>query len=326
VGATTDSALRSGRPVLFIKEMPGLDVKFKLAPEGKLVSVLGPAASGQPSRPADARFGDTGQAGAIRLLGYDIRPETLAPGETATVSLHWQPLRPLDSDYTTFVHLVNADGRVIGASDHRPGGVYYPTSLWKPGETLSDTHTLTLPPDLGRSPYALEVGLYTGDKELRHLGQPQRAGMIAGARPPDAFPANLAHRLDAAFGGQIALAGYESAVQVNRLALKLYWQALAAPAADYTVFVHVLDQDGKIVAQYDGSPAGGELPTRAWSPGATVAEAISIPLPSTLAPGAYRLIAGLYDAATGARLTVAGGGGGPVDIVLLGGITWPPGQ
>ena len=91
VGATTDSALRSGRPVLLIKEMPGLDVKFKLAPEGKLVSVLGPAASGQPSRPAEARFGE-----AIRLLGYDIRPETLAPGETATVSLHWQPLRPLD--------------------------------------------------------------------------------------------------------------------------------------------------------------------------------------------------------------------------------------
>jgi len=318
VGATTDSALRSGRPVLLIKEMPGLDVKFKLAPEDKLVSVLGPAASGQPSRPADARFGE-----AIRLLGYDIRPETLTPGETASVSLHWQPLRPLDSDYTTFVHLVNADGRVIGASDHWPGGVYYPTSLWKPGETLSDTHTLKLAPDLGRPPYALEVGLYTGDKELRHLGQPQRVGMIGGTRPPDAIPANLAHRLDAAFGGQIALRGYETAVQADRLTLKLHWQALAAPAADYTVFVHVLDQDGKLVAQYDGPPAGGELPTRAWSPGATVTDTISISLPPSLPPGTYRVIAGLYNAATGARLPVAGGGSGPVDIVLLGGFTWP---
>jgi len=321
VGATADAARRSGRPVLLTKEMPGLDVKFRLAPEGKLVSVLGPAASGQPSRPADARFGE-----AIRLIGYDIAPEMLTPGETATVSLHWQPLRPLDSDYTTFVHLLNADGRVIGASDHRPGGVYYPTSLWKPGETLSDTHTLSLAPDLGRPPYALEVGLYTGDKELRHLGQPQRVGMIGGVRPPDAIPADLAHRLDAAFGGQIALRGYETAMQADRLALKLYWQALTAPAADYTVFVHVLDQDGKIVAQYDGPLAGGEMPTRAWSPGATFADTISIPLPPSLAPGTYRVVAGLYDAATGARLTVAGGGSGPVDIVLLGGITWPPRQ
>jgi hypothetical protein len=321
VGASTDAALRSGRPVLLIKEMPGLDIKFKLMPEGKLVSVLGPAVSGQPARPAEARFGE-----AIRLLGYDIRPATLAPGDTVTVSLHWQPLRPLDADYTTFAHLVNADGRVIGASDHRPGGVYYPTSLWKPGETLVDAHTLTLASDLGRPPYALEVGLYTGEKALRHLGQPQQVGMIGGARPPAASPANLAQRLDAAFGGQIALAGYETAVEADRLALKLHWQAIAAPAANYTVFVHVLAQDGKIVAQYDGAPGGGSLPTRAWSPGATVADAISIPLPPSLSPGAYRLIAGLYDAATGARLTVAGGGGGPVDIVLLGGFTWPPGR
>ncbi|MCU0500792.1 MAG: DUF2723 domain-containing protein, partial [Anaerolineae bacterium] len=220
VGASTDAALRSGRPVLLIKEMPGLDIKFKLMPEGKLVSVLGPAVSGQPARPAEARFGE-----AIRLLGYDIRPATLAPGDTVTVSLHWQPLRPLDADYTTFAHLVNADGRVIGASDHRPGGVYYPTSLWKPGETLVDAHTLTLASDLGRPPYALEVGLYTGEKALRHLGQPQQVGMIGGARPPAASPANLAQRLDAAFGGQIALAGYETAVEADRLALKLHWQA-----------------------------------------------------------------------------------------------------
>ena len=61
-------------------------------------------------------------------------------------------------------------------------------------------------------------------------------------------------------------------------------------------------------------------------PAHTVADAISIPLPPSLPPGTYRVIAGLYDAATGARLPVAGGGSGPVDIVLLGGFTWPPRQ
>ena len=65
VGATTDSALRSGRPVLLIKEMPGLEVKFQLTPEGKLVSVLGPAASGQPSSTRRGAFRETGDV--IRL-------------------------------------------------------------------------------------------------------------------------------------------------------------------------------------------------------------------------------------------------------------------
>ena len=39
VGAVTDQALRSGRPVYLIKPMAGLEVKFKLAPEGALVRV-----------------------------------------------------------------------------------------------------------------------------------------------------------------------------------------------------------------------------------------------------------------------------------------------
>ncbi|MCX7671865.1 MAG: hypothetical protein N2439_17570, partial [Anaerolineae bacterium] len=156
VGATTASALRSGRPVLLIKEMPGLEVKFRLEPAGSgLVRVSGPAAARAPQRPAAARFGDV-----IELIGYESEPALLSPAATMTVRLYWRPLQRLVRNYTTFVHLVNADGRVIGASDHPPGGVFYPTSLWKPDETLVDAHTFTVAADPGRPPYAVEVGLY----------------------------------------------------------------------------------------------------------------------------------------------------------------------
>ncbi len=321
VGMVAGSALRSGRPVLLIKEMPGLEVKFRTQPAGALVRVLAPAAENPPARPADARFGDADPGGAIRLLGFDIEPEMLAPGDTATIRLHWQPLHPLGQDYTTFVHLVNAEGRVVGASDHRPGGVYYPTSLWKPGEVLVDAHSLALALDLGRPPYALEVGLYTGEKAPQHLGQPQRVGAVARVRPPDAAPAGLANRSDAVFGGQIALLGYEKEMQSDRLALKLYWQALAAPSADYTIFVHLLDKNGKIVAQFDGQPVGGELPTSAWPRGYVLGDTIVLNLPSSLPSGTYRLIAGLYNATTGVRLPLAGGQG---DSVSFGEVAWPP--
>ncbi len=173
VGGVTGEALRSGRPVFLIKPMSGLEVKFRLEPAGALGRVLGPAAANPPDRPADALYAD-----AIRLTGYDLRPANLTPGGSAALTLHWQPVRRLDADYTTFVQLLNADGAKIGQSDHRPGGVYYPTSLWKPGETLADTHTLSLAADLGRPPYTLLVGLYTGGADLRHLGEPQRVGVI----------------------------------------------------------------------------------------------------------------------------------------------------
>jgi hypothetical protein len=180
VGAVADAALRSGRPVYLIKPMPGLEVKFALEPVraqaegsmGPLVRVLAPAAPQPPEQPAAAVYGD-----AIRLAGYDLSPVTLVPGETAEIALYWQPLKRLDADYTTFVHLVDADGVKIAQSDHRPGGVHYPTSLWKPGEMLVDKHTLTLPAALGRPPYAIVVGLYDSAAGLRHLGEPQQVGL-----------------------------------------------------------------------------------------------------------------------------------------------------
>ena len=96
--------------------------------------------STRPQQAAAQTFGD-----AIRLAGYDVTPDALKPGGAAEITLHWQPITRLDADFTTFVHLVDADGNKLSQSDHRPGGVFYPTSLWKPGETLADQHTLALP-------------------------------------------------------------------------------------------------------------------------------------------------------------------------------------
>ena len=175
VGTVTDQALRSGRPVYLIKPMAGLEVKFNLAPEGALVRVAGPAATVSPAQVAGQTFGD-----AIRLAGYDVAPDALKPGGAAEITLQWQPITRLDADYTTFVHLINANGDKIAQSDHRPGGAYYPTSLWKPGETLIDKHTLALPADLGPAPYTIVVGLYDNAADFQHLGEPQQIGIVGG--------------------------------------------------------------------------------------------------------------------------------------------------
>jgi hypothetical protein len=169
VGQVVLTSLQSDRPVLLIKPMPGLETKFQLAPAGSFVRVTGRAVQSPPQTATAVDF-----AGAVRLTGYDLSPAQFHAGDKVEVTLYWQPLRELGTDYTTFVHLVNANGAVIGSSDHRPGGVYYPTSLWRPGDTLRDVHTVTLTADLGAPPYAIETGLYTGEPELQHLGRPER--------------------------------------------------------------------------------------------------------------------------------------------------------
>jgi hypothetical protein len=138
-----------GQPVYLIKPMNGLEVRFALdeaAPP--LVQVTGPAAAGQPNVAAPTVYG------ALRLLGYDMEPAA----EGHDITLHWEVVEPLGGDYTTTVQLFDDAGEKLGQDDRRPGGDYYPTSLWKGGETLLDHHTIALPP--AASPVRMLVGMY----------------------------------------------------------------------------------------------------------------------------------------------------------------------
>jgi hypothetical protein len=320
VGGVIDAARRSGRSVFLIKPMPGLEIKYRTEPAGPLVEVTGPAVVRPPQKSTPATFADT-----VRLAGYDLDPGLAAPGATVSVALNWQPLRRMPDDLTTFVHVVNADGEVIGQSDHKPGGDYYPTGLWKPGELLRDEHTLALGPDLGRPPYRLEAGLYrTQASGLEHLGQPQMIGSLGIARSSDAVPADLAAGDAFVLGDEIALLGNTLAMSEDGLQAQLYWQALGIPSHDYTAFLHVLDAGGAIVAQQDRQPGNGEAPTETWPDGYVLADEMDVSLPADLPAGAYRVVAGLYDAATGRRLSVATEGGENVgDAIPLGEFTWP---
>jgi hypothetical protein len=179
VGRVLDRAVETDRPVRLVKPMPGLEVKANVwAARGERAGGLGPPQAVQPFAPDPAlQPVDVSFAGALRLASYSLGMATLAPGADATVTLHWQPLAPLEEDWTTFIQIINANGDKVGQSDHRPGGEYYPTSLWAMGEELRDPHIVTLASDLGQGPYRLLAGLYAQQGEsLRYLGEPQFVG------------------------------------------------------------------------------------------------------------------------------------------------------
>jgi hypothetical protein len=96
----------------------------------------------------------------IKLMGYDLQPDSITPGSVITATLYWQTVQKLTKDYTSYVHLVDNGGQGITQSDHRPGAFFYPSSLWQPGETLRDRHTFTLPLDLPPGVYRLRAGMY----------------------------------------------------------------------------------------------------------------------------------------------------------------------
>jgi len=153
IEATLSTALKTGdgRPVYLIKEMAEVAVRFELAAAAPpLVEVVGPAATTPPTTVVDQPFGP------LRLLGYDWQPNA----DGVTVRLHWQVQEAIADDYTTTVQLFTANGKKVAQKDAPPGGIYYPTSYWKPGETLVDQHTLTFAQD--QQLVQLLIGMYTG--------------------------------------------------------------------------------------------------------------------------------------------------------------------
>lgn len=81
----------------------------------------------------------------------------------------------------------------------------------------------------------------------------------------------------------------------------LVWQAAATPSTEYTVFVQLLADDGRVLAQSDAQPGAGERPTSSWVEGEYIADTHTLRWNITDYAGTARLIAGLYDAAQGFR-------------------------
>ncbi len=170
VARLTDTVLDSGRPVLFIKPMPGIEVKYRVtAGNPPLQRVLGRTADTGPQIPCDAVLG-----GKLRIAGYDVVQEQ----ERTRVVVYYRPQATLDRNLTAFVQLVDSKGaKVAQGNDHQVGGDYYPTSLWQTGETLTDVQSISLPPNLEPATYRLITGMYS-QPDQEPLGEPVELGTV----------------------------------------------------------------------------------------------------------------------------------------------------
>ncbi len=132
-------------------------------------------------------------------------------------------------------------------------------------------------------------------------------------------------RLDTTFGDRVRLVGAvpgEGTVQPGDiLAVTLYWEALQTVEHDYTVFVHLLGEHDRVIAQRDAFPGLGARPTSQWRLGEEVVDPYLLALPNTAyAPDQAVWEVGLYDPQTGQRLPTESGG----DNVRFGAVTVAP--
>jgi len=131
----------------------------------------------------------------------------------------------------------------------------------------------------------------------------------------------MQHVTEANFGGQIKLLGYtleaEEIQPGDSVQLALYWQALANMETSYTVFTHLIDQDGRIMGQKDNRPVSGLYPTTKWTPGEEIVDRYEITTGLEIPLDEYSIEIGLYELDSGERLPVLDVMGLPKDSRII---------
>jgi 4-amino-4-deoxy-L-arabinose transferase-like glycosyltransferase len=273
--------------------------------------------------PAQASALDVNFESRLGLRGYRLDGAPVTAGEAVSLTLYWEALADLDTECRVVVRLLTPSGRLVGQTNALVGSSLYPSDLWRQGDVVYHTLSIATDPQaegpaLGR----IVVSVYTETGGSRQqFGDDVTIGVVrlligsglaSNARPGD-------FRL----GEQVTLIGYKITPEIARpdakVALALYWRAESKMNVDYTVFVHLIDGEGRSWEQSDSYPAAGDYPTTAWEAGEIVEDRHELVLPADIAPGVYRIEAGMYDLQTLQRLPAfdAAGHRLPDDRILL---------
>ena len=118
--------------------------------------------------PTGARFGD-----ALQLIGY----RSIQGADVLAVTLHWQSVIRMDTDYKVFVHLFDpTTGVPVAQDDAMPMQWRYPTTFWDPGERVTDPIFISLE-DVPPGSYGLAVGVYD-PATMKRLPVVDRMGLL----------------------------------------------------------------------------------------------------------------------------------------------------
>jgi len=114
--------------------------------------------------PLNANLGDKVELAGYKLTTDAASPQsgilTTEPNTALRLTLYWRALAPMETSYTVFTHLLDANGQLWAQKDNPPVRGSYLTTEWRIGETIVDKFDIVIPPHAPAGQYELEVGLY----------------------------------------------------------------------------------------------------------------------------------------------------------------------
>ena len=97
---------------------------------------------------------------AVELIGYQIKPQQMKPGDSVRVITYWRVTGELPSDLIAFTHLYRTPTEVMAQQDQLD--VAGPSL--QPGDVFMQSHEfVVVPPDTPGGTYPIGIGLYRKD-------------------------------------------------------------------------------------------------------------------------------------------------------------------
>jgi hypothetical protein len=284
----------------------------------------------------------------IELLGYNV----VAGDGLVWVDLYWRSVADHGAihasvqliDPATRERVAASDGVIAGAGQNE-GEILHERRLIMTNDILPGQYSLGIalydPSSAGSRIGATDVQsgeLWPGNMVM--LGAPvlvvpstpsaatgqEEGRIVVHSSATEGAPGRPEYPVSATFGNVAQLTGYgiqpRQATLGQPLEFTLYWRAINGQdeRTSYTVFVHLLDRSGKVIAQHDGQPASGRRPTHAWKKGDEITDLHPIVWLTREYEGVTTVEVGLYDPQTHQRLPAYGPQGErlPDDRAVLG--------
>ncbi len=244
----------------------------------------------EPLQPNTAAFSN-----APDLLGlYAANPDK-------QITLLWEADEPYAASLTSYIHLIDPDGRRVAQIDKLPGNGSYPTTAWTVGERVLDRYYPSiLDPCTGGVPLRAQVGWYALAED--HAPRPRADApgdtALAGLVTLLTFSYQPGHlqpqvRAEQTVSDELSFIGFnfmgDDLEPGSPIVVDLYWRSDHArgshpPSAALPIAVH-LDSAAASTVIWQGELA----PMSDWDPGKELCRRVRLQIPVDTPPGVYNL-------------------------------------
>jgi len=234
------------------------------------------------------------------LLGVDLFSTALVTGDRLLVTAYWRSLRDQLDPATALrwqLHPVDSNTCATCTFDWRAPLAATIDMPLREGDVFGVIYSDTrIPLDLPAGRYQLSIGLGNEAIDVQTID-------IAESDRTFDLPAGATHAGSTGpFDFYLTEPLPEQATRGEALQLKIALRARAEVNINYTVFAHLLDPEGRVVAQVDTWPQGGAWPTANWVKDQVVTDNFVLNIPSDVPDGPYTISLGMYDSLDGSHL------------------------